>query len=65
MEMAYAEGDRLGVPVILDTDAKSKCGKYEHLGMRPEHTRRFGGDGALYDLIREPKKSGAAERKND
>lgn len=24
-----------------------------------------GGDGALYDLIREPKKSGAAERKND
>ncbi len=65
MEMAYAEGDRLGVPVILDTDAKSKCDKYEHLGMTLANTRRFGGDGVLYDLVREPKKSGAAERKND
>ena len=33
MEMAFAEGDRLGEPVILETDAKSKCDKYVHLGM--------------------------------
>ena len=33
MDIAFAEGDRLGVPVILETDAKSKCSKYIHLGM--------------------------------
>ena len=54
MEMAFAEGDRLGVPVILETDAKSKCDKYIHLGMELAGTRRFGEFGALYDLIRYP-----------
>ena len=54
MEMAFAEGDRLGVPVILETDAKSKCDKYIHLGMELAGTRRFGDFGALYDLIRYP-----------
>ena len=54
MEMAFAEGDRLGVPVILETDAKSKCEKYVHLGMELAGTRRFGEFGALYDLIRYP-----------
>ena len=33
MDIAFAEGNRLGVPVILETDAKSKCDKYVHLGM--------------------------------
>mgnify|MGYP001522446339 CR=1 FL=1 len=33
LDIAFAEGDRLGVPVILETDAKSKCDKYVHLGM--------------------------------
>ena len=28
------EGDRLGIPVILETDARSKCDKYLHLGMK-------------------------------
>ena len=55
MEMAFAEGDQLGVPVILETDAKSKCDKYIHLGMELAGTRRFGDFGALYDLIRYPK----------
>lgn len=55
MEMAFAEGDRLGIPVILDTDARSKCEKYEHLGMELAGTRRFGEYGVLYDLIRYPK----------
>ena len=54
MDMAFAEGNRLGVPVILDTDARSKCGKYIHLGMELAGTRRFGEHGVLYDLIKYP-----------
>ncbi len=54
MELAFAEGERLGVPVILDTDAKSKCDKYIHLGMELAGTRRFGEYGVLYDLIKYP-----------
>ncbi len=54
MDMAFAEGNRLGVPVILDTDAKSKCDKYMHLGMELAETRRFGEFGVLYDLIKYP-----------
>lgn len=54
MEMAFSEGQRLGVPVILDTDAKSKCDKYIHLGMELAGTRRFGEHGVLYDLIKYP-----------
>ena len=55
MDMAFAEGDRLGVPVILDTDARSKCDRYTHLGMELAGTREFCGEGRLYDLIRYPK----------
>lgn len=58
MEPVFAESDRLGIPVILDTDAKSKCDKYLHLGMELAGTRRFGGHGVLYDLIRYPKADG-------
>lgn len=54
MDMAFAKGNRLGVPVILDTDAKSKCDKYIHLGMELAGTRRFGEHGVLYDLIKYP-----------
>ena len=54
MDMAFAEGNRLGVPVILDADAKSKCDKYIHLGMELAGTRRFGEHGVLYDLIKYP-----------
>ncbi len=54
METAFAEGNRLGIPVILDTDAKSKCDKYVHLGMELSATRRFGEYGILYDLIKYP-----------
>ena len=28
LDLAFAEGDRLGVPVILETDAKSKCNTF-------------------------------------
>ena len=54
MDVAFAEGSRLGVPVILDTDARSKCDKYIHLGMELAGTRRFGEYGVLYDLIKYP-----------
>lgn len=54
MEMAFAEGNRLQVPVILDTDAKTKCDKYIHLGMELVGTRDFGENGKLYDLIKYP-----------
>ena len=57
MDVAFAEGDRLGVPVILDTDAASKCERYVHLGMELVGTRRFGDFGVLYDLIRYPNRS--------
>ena len=61
MDLAFTEGDRLGVPVILDTDAKSKCEKYQHLGMELAGTRPFGEDGLLYDLIRYPASKATAE----
>ena len=54
MDMAFAEGDRLGVPVILETDAKSKCDKYVHLGMELAGVRDIGEFGKLYDLIKYP-----------
>lgn len=54
MEIAFAEGARLGVPVILETDAKSKCDKYVHLGMELDGTRDIGEFGKLYDLIKYP-----------
>ena len=54
MDLAFAEGDRLGVPVVLETDAKSKCDKYVHLGMELAGTRDVGRYGTMYDLIRYP-----------
>ena len=62
MEMAFAEGNRLGIPVILDTDAESKCEKYVHLGMELVGTRRFGDNGVLYDLIKYPDSEKQLER---
>ena len=57
LELAFAEGDRLAVPVILETDAKSKCDKYIHLGMKLAGVRNIGEFGKLYDLIRYPESS--------
>ena len=55
MDIAFAEGDRLGVPVILETDAKSKCDKYVHLGMKLAGVRNIGEFGKLYDMIKYPR----------
>ena len=57
LDIAFAEGNRLGIPVVLDTDAKSKCDKYVHLGMELAGTRDFGPFGTLYDLIKYPDKT--------
>ena len=54
MDIAFNEGDRLRVPVILETDAQSKCDKYVHLGMELAGVRDMGRYGKMYDLIRYP-----------
>ena len=54
MDIAFAEGNRLHVPVILETDTKSKCDKYVHLGMVIAGTRDLGEFGKMYDLIKYP-----------
>ena len=46
----HTTSDRLGVPVILETDAKSKCDKYVHLDMELAETHDLGAFGKLYDL---------------
>ena len=56
LEPVFSEADRLGVPVVLDTDARSKCEKYLHLGMELAGTSDFGAHGTLYDLMKYPKK---------
>lgn len=50
----FSESDRLRVPVILETDAQSKCDKYVHLGMELAGVRDMGEYGKMYDLIRYP-----------
>ena len=65
LEPVFAEGNRLGVPVILNTDAASKCDKYVHLGMELAGTRRFGEYGVLYDLIKYPDPSEAGEKRRN
>lgn len=62
MDIAFAEGNRLGLPVILDTDARSKCEKYMHLGMELAGTRDFGDFGTMYDLIKYPDKAGTGKK---
>lgn len=54
MAMPFAEGDRLGVPVLLETDAQSKCDKYIHLGMKLVGVHDYGRLGKIYELVREP-----------
>ena len=49
LDIAFAEGDRLGVPMILETDAKNKCDKYVHLGMELAGTRDLGMFGKLHN----------------
>lgn len=50
MEFAYRMADKNGCPCILDTDAKGKCDRYIHLGMKLVHTREAAGC-RIYDLM--------------
>ena len=54
MDIVFAEGNRLGIPVVLDTDAKSKSERYQHLGMELAAEVPFGNFGAMYHLIECP-----------
>lgn len=65
MEAAFAEGNRLGIPGILDTDAQSKCDKYTHPETTLAGTRRFGEYGGLYDLVKFPDEIDAPHDLND
>ena len=49
----YSLADEKGVPVILDTDDKDKCARYEYLGMSLDRVRKCGEKMNMYDLIRE------------
>ena len=59
LDDVYRLADHKGVAVILDTDDKNKCQRYEHLGMRLDRIRKCGDDLNMYDLIRESKEYGA------
>ena len=50
MEFAYRMADKNGCPCILDTDAKGKCDRYVHLGMKLVQTREAAGC-KIYDLM--------------
>jgi len=52
MNFAYLTAYRKNCSLILDTDAKSKCDRYIHLGMKLERIRQSAGF-PIYDLIRE------------
>ena len=53
LEDVYELADKVGVPVILDTDDKDKSARYEHLGMKLDRVRNCGEKFHMYDLIRE------------
>ena len=52
LKLAIDEGNRLNVPVIVDTDSEKKCEKYKNLGMQLEQIRDLGEWGKNYDLIK-------------
>ncbi|MCR5094812.1 MAG: GNAT family N-acetyltransferase [Lachnospiraceae bacterium] len=54
LEIAFEEGRRQAVPVVLDTDAVLKKDKYEHLGMKCVVTQHFADGVELYGLVYEP-----------
>ena len=53
LNYTYGLADKAGVPVILDTDDKDKCLRYEYLGMKVDRVRNCGEKFHMYDLIRE------------
>lgn len=54
LEIAFEEGRKHALPVVLDTDAILKKDKYEHLGMKCVTTQYFTEGVMLYGLVYEP-----------
>lgn len=51
LEIAFEEGRRQAVPVVLDTDALLKKDKYEHIGMKCVATQHFKDGVELYGTV--------------
>lgn len=54
LEIAFEEGRKHGMPVVLDTDAVVKREKYEHLGMKWVVTQHIADGVEVYGLVYEP-----------
>jgi len=53
LEYAYELGDKMNLPVILDTDDLNKSLRYQHLGMTLDRVRNCADEFHMYDLIAE------------
>ena len=53
LDIAFDEGRKRGVPVLLETDAALKRDKYVHLGMTNIRTRNLNDSAYLFDLVKE------------
>lgn len=53
LDIAFDEGRKCGVPVLLETDAALKRDKYAHLGMTNIRTRKLNDSAFLFDLVKE------------
>ena len=53
LDIAFDEGRKRGVPVLLETDAALKRDKYVHLGMTNMRTRKLDDSAFLFDLVKE------------
>lgn len=53
LDYVYKKADKQKISVILDTDDKDKCSRYEHLGMKVDKVRKCGDKFHMYDLIRD------------
>ncbi len=54
LDIAFEEGRKHSLPVVLDTDAGLKKAKYEHLGMKCVTTRHLAKGVELYGMVYEP-----------
>ncbi len=54
LEIAFEEGRKHSLPVVLDTDAELKKAKYEHLGMKCVSTKHLADGVKLYGMVYEP-----------
>lgn len=53
LDIAFEEGRRHAVPVVLDTDAVLKRDKYAHLGMKCVTTQHFTDGVEMYGVVKD------------